>query len=157
MNQRAALLHAPLAAQSVEGVGRLPGHAEALARLMAERERMPFQWAVHDCCLWASDAVLAQVGVDPAATLRGRYSNAMQASRVLAVLGGLEGVARSALGEPLQSPMLACAGDVGLTHGEEDGQALGVCIGAWWAVASRDGLSLRPLSAASVAWRVGCA
>ena len=155
MNQRAALLHAPLAAQSVEGVGRLPGHAEALARLMAERQHKPFEWGLHDCCLWASDAVRAQVGVDPAATLRGRYANAMQARRVLAALGGVEGVARAALGEPLRSPLLACAGDVGLSGGDK--AALGVCIGAWWAFASRDGLSLRPLNDAVMAWRVGCA
>jgi hypothetical protein len=118
---------------------------------------------VHDCCLWAADAVRAQVGVDPAAALRGRYATALKARRVIAVAGGsLAGLARAALGEPLRSPMLACAGDVGLTLGpaatdDEDRATLAVCLGGWWAAPGAHGLALLPMSAAIAAWKVGCA
>ena len=148
---------------SAVGAARLPDAAEALARLLAQRERAPFAWGVHDCCLWAADAVLAQVGVDPAADLRGRYASALQAQRVIAATGGsLEAVARAALGRPLRHPMLACAGDVGLVMGPVVGQAgdraaLAVCLGVWWALPAAHGLALQPLAAATAAWRVGCA
>lgn len=145
------------------GQPRLPDAAEALARLLAERQRAPFAWGSHDCCLWAADAVRAQVGVDPAAALRGRYASALQAARVIAAAGGsLEDIARAALGPPLRNPMLACAGDVGLTMGRvaddpADRATLAVCLGEWWAVPAAHGLALQPLNAATMAWRVGCA
>ena len=148
---------------SAVGVPRLPDAAEALARLLALRERAPFAWGTHDCCLWAADAVLAQVGVDAAAGLRGRYRSGLQAQRVIVAAGGsLQAIAQAALGEPLRSPMLACAGDVGLVMGPvagEDGAraALAVCLGLWWALPAAHGLALQPLQSATVAWRVGCA
>jgi hypothetical protein len=149
--------------RSAEGLPRLPDAAEALGRLLAQRQGAPFAWGSHDCCLWAADAVQAQVGVDPAADLRGRYASGVQAQRVIAAAGGsLYAIARAALGEPLRSPMLACAGDVGLVVGpvvDEDGvrPSLAVCLGEWWAMPSAHGLALRSLDAATVAWRVGCA
>lgn len=148
---------------SAQGAARLPGAAEALGRLLAERQRAPFRWGSHDCCLWAADAVRAQVGIDPAAELRGRYATAMQARRVIGVTGGtLDGLARAALGEPLRHPMLACAGDVGLTLGQatseyEDRATLAVCLGGWWAAPASHGLAMLPMTAAIAAWRVGCA
>lgn len=148
---------------SAQGAARLPGAAEALGRLLAQRQRAPFAWGVHDCCLWAADAVRAQVGIDPAAALRGRYATALQARRVILAAGGsLRGIASAALGEPLRSPMLACAGDVGLTLGpaateDEDRAALAVCLGGWWAAPGAQSLALLPMSAALAAWRVGCA
>ena len=159
MNAQAAGLHII----SAQDVPRLPGAAEALGRLLAQRQRAPFAWGVHDCCLWVADAVRAQVGVDPAAALRGRYATALQARRVIAVAGGsLAALARAALGEPLRSPMRACAGDVGLTlcpaaTDDEDRSTLAVCLGGWWAAPGAHGLVLLPMSAAIAAWKVGCA
>jgi hypothetical protein len=154
---------APARVLCAAGQPRRPDAAEALARLLAERQRAPFAWGVHDCCLWAADAVRAQVGVDPAAQLRGRYASALQAARVIAAAGGsLEDIARAALGQPLRHPMLACAGDVGLTMGPVSGDTadratLAVCVGEWWALPAAHGLALQPLTAASMSWRVGCA
>lgn len=148
---------------SAVGAARLPAAAEALARLLAERERAPFKWGTVDCVLWAADAVYAQVGVDPAADFRGRYSSGLQAQRVIAAAGGsLHAIASAALGDPLRSPMLACAGDVGLVMGPVVGEAghraaLAVCLGLWWALPAAQGLALQPLESATAAWRVGCA
>ena len=148
---------------SAQGAPRVPDAAEALGMLLAQRQRAPFAWGVHDCCLWAADAVHAQVGIDPAAGLRGRYASALQARRVIAVAGGsLAGIAAAALGEPLRSPMLACAGDVGLTLGpaatdDADRATLAVCLGSWWAAPGAHGLALLPMSPAIAAWKVGCA
>lgn len=164
--QPAAKLAArPATVISVAGLARAPGHAEALARLLAERERAPFAWGAQDCCLWAADAVHAQLGVDPAEQLRGRYATALQAQRLVHLCGGLEGIARAALGEPLRHASHACVGDVGLLASQAGAEQppaewphmLAVCVGEWWAHPAAGGLALRPLQGAVFAWRVGCA
>ena len=150
-----------MAVHSVAGMARVPRHAEALAILMRKRYWVPFSWGSHDCCLWAADAILAQLGTDPAAELRGQYATEKQAWRVIRSFGSLEGIARAALGPQLGSPMLACDGDVGLVeatpHQDTWPHALAVCIGGWWVLPSREGLALRPMNAAAISWRVGCA
>lgn len=151
-----------MAVISVSGRAKVHGHAEALASLIADRQQSMFAWGVHDCCLWASDAIHAQVGADPAALIRGRYATALQAARVIRACGPtLADIATAALGSPLRHPMLACAGDVGLVeiagHDSDWPDALGVCIGEWWACPGRDGLTLQPMGAARISWRVGCA
>ena len=119
--------------------------------LVASRMRTPFRWGVHDCCMWAADAVLALSGIDPAADLRGAYCDEAGARRLLESLGGLEAV--GARGGQPQSPLLSIAGDVGIvTDGER--HMLGVCAGHVWLVAARRGLAVLPLNAVSASWRV---
>ena len=147
--------------RSVAGLCRVPGAPEALSELLAARRDAPFAWGVHDCCLFAADAIRAQIGADPAESLRGRYATALQAQRVIALCGGsLAAIATAALGPPLQHALLACSGDVGLvrapTADDDSGEVLAVCLGEWWQVPARDGLALRPLTDGLMAWRVGC-
>lgn len=124
---------------------------EALRALIAARMAEPFAWGRHDCCLWAADAVLATTGRDPADDVRGTYSTAQDALRLLASLGGLEAVGARA-GAPI-APLLAAEGDIGLL--EVDGrQGLGVCIGPGWVAPAAHGLVLHQLDQASMAWRV---
>lgn len=137
----------------VTGRPRLCGAAGRLDALLRAAWARPFEWGAHDCALFAADAVLAQTGVDPAAPLRGRYSNAVGAGRLVRQLGGLPAIVGAALGAPLRSPLLACVGDVGYTHS----QALAVCIGERWVCPGARGLVLLPLAGAATAWRVGCA
>lgn len=132
---------------------RLPDAAVRLEALLAERWARPFEWGVNDCALFAADAVRAQTGLDPAAPLRGRYTSAIAAGRIVRQLGGLPRIVTGALGQPLRAPLLACAGDVGYS----DSQALAVCIGEHWVCPGARGLVLLPLTAATLAWRVGCA
>lgn len=107
-----------------------------------------------DCGLTDADWVLAATGVDPAAHLRGRYSNAFGRERLLRRLGGLEAVmtdcaARAGLPDTA-SPR---RGDVGLIEAGSR-QMAGICMGERWAVQSRDGLAaLRP-DRVLRAWRV---
>lgn len=149
-----------LPVRSVQGLARVPGAAEALAKLLAQRQGQVFAWGVHDCCLWAADAIAAQLGVDPAADLRGRYATARQARLVVAMLGGsLRAIATAALGQPLPHPMHACAGDVGLVTFSQPGApadaALGVCLGEWWALPAAGGMTYRPMTESLASWRVG--
>lgn len=149
-----------LSVLSAAGVCRVPGAAEALAALLAERRRMAFRWGVHDCCMFAAEAIRVQTGIDPARNLRGRYATALQAARVVQACGGLLAIGSAALGEPLRAPLLACSGDLGMVNSRgpdgEPVQVLAVCIGEWWQVPVADGLALRPLSDGLMAWRVGC-
>ena len=138
-------------------MARLPASATRLGALLAERSGVRFEWGTNDCCLFAADAVQAQLGVDPAEPLRGRYASALQAARVLHLAGGLEGIGHQVLGPPLRAALLACQGDVGLLHEETSARdMLAVCTGAHWAVPTARGLGLMPLDSARMAWRVGC-
>ncbi len=123
------------------------------AALVEEARLRPFEWGVHDCCLWAADSVLALTGVDHALGLRGTYADALAARRVLDALGGYAGAA--ALAGPEIAPALAGAGDVGLVaSGAEDGVSLGVCTGIEWLCVGDAGLLRFPLASAQRAWRV---
>lgn len=141
---------------SVVGRGRMPGADDRLRALLADRRARPFAWGVHDCCLFAADAIEALLCIDPAAPLRSTYATERQARRVLGSMGGLQGVATRVLGAPLRAPLLACTGDVGLVR---DGarELLGVCTGEHWTVPAARGLGLLPMGNARFAWRVGCA
>ena len=49
----------------------------------------PFQWGVHDCCLFAADAILAMTGADIADAFRGKYDDEASAfSLIKSVTGG---------------------------------------------------------------------
>ena len=134
---------------------RTPGADERLRQLLRDRQFKPFQWGVQDCCLFAADAVHAQIGVDPAEPLRGRYATDIQAARLLRAAGGVEGIARQVLGDPLPAPLLACQGDVVVV--EDAGRdVLAVCVGDCLRLPSEHGMALMPLRAARMAWRVGC-
>jgi len=65
----------------------------------AERCERPFAWGALDCALWGADCVHAVTGTDPAADLRGTYSDAAGAARVVARLGGLRAIGDARLGE----------------------------------------------------------
>lgn len=136
---------------SLSGRRRLADAAPRLAALIVERMAVTFAWGVHDCALWAADAIQAQLGADPAQPLRGTYRTQRQALRVMAPLGGLRGVATAVLGRPLAQPLAARAGDVGLVRWG----ALAVCTGETWMAPARHGLGHLPLEDVDCAWRVG--
>jgi hypothetical protein len=118
-----------------------------------ERAAMPFAWGANDCCLFAADAVLAMTGVDHGAQLRGTYSTALGAARVLEEHGGVAGLATAALGAALP-PALAGVGDVVLVEtGGRD--ALAICNGTSVIGAGESGLVSFGIGAAKAAWRVG--
>lgn len=131
---------------------RLKNWPSRLAALQAAAHREPFAWGMHDCCLWAADAVLACTGEDPAAAWRGTYSDAAGAVALLASLGGIQ-AAGDLTGSRLTHPSLAGPGDIGLllVDGRE---VLAVHSGQCWLLAGSDGLLPWP-DPALMAWRVG--
>lgn len=131
---------------------RLPGWESRLQGLINQAQRTPFQWGVRDCCLWAADAALALTGRDPAADVRGTYTDEAGAMEVLRRFGGLRGVA--ARGGQRIRPAFAMDGDVGLVR-----SAGKPCLAVWaagsWMLTTRAGLWAAPAGAAVMAWGVG--
>lgn len=124
---------------------------ERFEALLRERKAAPFEWGRNDCCMFAADCVQAITGADLAADLRGEYSTAQQAARVLAQLGGIEAAAARA-GDEIP-PLCAAWGDIGLVT-LEDRQLLAVCTGMNWVAPAAAGLAVRSLPEAAKAWRV---
>ncbi len=71
------------------GLCRMPGWVIRLNALLDRAAKEPFRWGVFDCCLLAADSVEALTGFDPAAGLRGTYSDEEGARKILAREGGL--------------------------------------------------------------------
>jgi hypothetical protein len=131
---------------------RLHDWPERLAELIQQRLASPFAWGSNDCCLFAADAILATTGEDPAAALRGAYSDAAGA---LGVLNGRQpaDLAGELLGDPLPTPALAHRGDI-VCHETDGRQTLGVCVGDQWCAPGDEGLVFQPMSQVRLAWRV---
>ncbi len=155
MTDRTAPL-APAAIPASSPLTRVEHWPTALFDLVEQRMAAPFAWGSNDCCLFAADAVLAITGQDLAADLRGTYSSAQQAARVLKRLGGVAAIpaARGLVEVP---PLMAQRGDL-LLMPQQDGQidcALYVCTGSQACAPGQDGLKFWPIDQAIKAWRVG--
>lgn len=133
-------------------VHRLRDWPERLAALFAARAEQPFEWGVHDCCMFAADAVLAVTGHDPAADLRGSYVNELGAARKLARYGGVAGAA-IAHGGRVVPVALAQPGDVGLSLQDAAQPALAVWGGGAWHAAGQVGVVVVPTECIVRAWR----
>jgi hypothetical protein len=118
---------------------------------LAERWTRLFAWGSQDCALCACDVVQAVAGYDPALGLRGTYSDALGAARVIAAGGGLGAIATERLG-PEISPALAQPADVGLVV--NDGRE---CLATWsgsnWLAPGAEGIEALSPDAAVRAWR----
>lgn len=128
------------------GILSLPEHL----RIMGST---PFTWGVSDCCLAASDWMLAQRGIDPAAPLRGRYSTMRGALRHIRRLGGFETMVsdlmRAAGFVETDAPKM---GDVGVVDSDQ-GQALAIRTQIGWAVKGVNGFVVAPFQHTK-AWTV---
>ncbi len=85
--ERAAPL--PTLPKGEGAICRLPGWVQRLNALLDRAAKEPFRWGVFDCCLLAADSVEALTGFDPAAGLRGTYSDEEGARKILEREGGL--------------------------------------------------------------------
>lgn len=131
---------------------KLPDWEARLSALVTQAHARPFAWGVHDCCLWASDCVLAQTGMDPADGLRGTYATAAQALALVDELGGMPAIG-DRTGAPIPA-LMALHGDIGLVR-NGGREMLGLCNGTHWLIVGPAGLLVAPLSEAAQAWRVG--
>jgi hypothetical protein len=72
----------------------------------------PFAWGQNDCALWCASAVDHEIGIDPAADLRGTYASRFGCRQIIMAAGGLV---------PLIAPRMALPG---LCDLEGDGVAI---------------------------------
>lgn len=120
------------------------------AEVEAARDRR-FEWGMHDCCAFTARCVAAITGRDFLAEF-GAYASADEADSMIRQCGGVRRIARACL--PHQIDVLfAGRGDVVLRE-TEDGDALGICLGAQCAFASVKGVVFHPVAECAAAWRV---
>jgi hypothetical protein len=90
-----------------------------------------------------ADWCLAVRGVDPAASLRGRYTTALGAMRHVRRLGGFEAMARSLMaGCGFSTTEAPGPGDVGLVNHPVVGPVFAIRCSLGWAVKSPDGVAV---------------
>lgn len=131
---------------------RLRDWQSRLQACLAQRWARPFAWGTQDCVMFGADCARACTGTDPAEGMRGAYSTAAEAARLVAELGGLAAIAGRHLG-PEIPPAMAQPADVGLLI--NDGrECLGVFTGAVWHAPGAQGLCALPREQVLRAWRL---
>lgn len=136
-----------------EPLKALPDWHHRLDTVVRDRLTKPFKWGEQDCALFAADCVQAVTGDDLAATLRGTYSTALAAARILESWGGLEALATAKLGEPHDTQWNAVPGDIGLVQ-SANGPCLALCAGTHWLAPGERGLQPLARADALKAWKV---
>ncbi len=126
----------------------------SLGSLFLLRHQTPFKWGSSDCLTWAAECAIAVTGADPIAHLRGRYSTAIGARRILR-REGLNDVADLAAALWPEIPIAhARIGDWAAVPDPDGAATLAVVFGDRLACRGEAGLGFLPLMAARRAWRV---
>lgn len=129
---------------------RASGWEQHFANFILEAGAIEFQWGVHDCVMFAADAIKAMRGDDPIADLRGAWHTRSQAYAKIKELGGFEAAISARLGAPLEAAQLAGRGDVVLT----DAGVVAVVVLAYAVAPKRTGLLRYEPKRWTVGWRV---
>lgn len=132
---------------------RVPDWPERMARYLTRYRKTPFAWGEHDCVLFAAGWIKEATGDDPLGELRGRWTDAMSAARLVRDLGGLAAAVTAVIGAPLASTTFAQRGDIALIE-QEDARGLGIVVGTQVAVVTERGIGYVELSEAAAAWRI---
>ena len=136
-------------------------HKEFVARCntyFKRAEKQPFVWGEFDCCLFVANVVALQLGFDPAAPYRGRYSSEIGAVRALAKHGAktkdLTDTWDAALKIKATPGMAAARGDVVMLM---DGKTelLGIAWGTQVFTVSKTGLVRLPSNRIVKHWKLG--
>lgn len=138
-------------------IQRMEGWEHRLSDFLRVREKMPFQWGVHDCMLFAGDAIEAITNVDFCARYRGKYSNGREAKQLVNEWHGgiISNIFYEHLGDALGYPLKARRGDVAMTeiNGVTSG---GVVDGADACfITLKQGLIRVPINEKMLVWSVG--
>jgi hypothetical protein len=137
---------------------RKPHWPNLLTQFIEERRSVPFVWGQNDCCLFAADWVERCTGFDPAAELRGKYSSALSAARILEKHGGVRGIIRT-FGEPVGLQRIDGKfdqrGDL-VVADTGNGESIGISIGTHAAFVGARGILFAPFDfqKAGFFWRV---
>jgi len=124
-----------------------------LAAFLRKSLGEPFVWGQRDCALWAADWIKERRGVDPATSIRGRYSTRLGCERFANRHGGLPAYADEILtGAGLERTDDPQPGDVGLID-TPDGPTVAVRVDLGWAIKAARGIKIVP-ARHLMAWRV---
>lgn len=133
---------------------RLANWEERLSSFLRDRRRAPFKYGSNDCAMFASDAVIAITGTDPAPDFRGKYRTLAGSVRALRDIG--EGDLDRTFSDRFPSKPVAFARRGDLVF---NGEAVGVCLGADCAFVGSEenveGLVTIPTMQMKKAWAVG--
>jgi hypothetical protein len=135
---------------------RVQDWPERLAAFIEGRRHAPFAWGTHDCAMFGGSAIEAQIGTDPFAAFRGRYTTEEEADAITSPAGGFEALLAATLAEFGAAecpPALAQRGDVGMVR-VGNTEALGVIMGGLVAVPGPDRLAFVPPSRIYRAWAI---
>jgi hypothetical protein len=127
-----------------------------LSQALCEAETRRFAYGSHDCCVLAADAIRAMTGRDVLSEFAS-YKGLAAMKRIMQAHGGVEGIASSALGPPLETVRTAKRGDIVSVHSvgrKGPDVSLGVVVGQHAAVAAPVGLAYVPMSKWLNAWAV---
>lgn len=132
---------------------RPDGWEARLAAVIGAARTRPFVWGRHDCTTWAAEVVEAVSGVAVRPWWAGCYRTARGARAHLKRMGFEDlAIAVTALtGRAPVGPETAQRGDLVL---KADERALGVCIGRDALFLDLEGLSVAPMTAVRMAWRL---
>jgi len=137
---------------------RISNWPSALIAHIDENRDNPFRWGTHDCMLWGASCVEAITGEDPASELRGTYSSALGAYRIIEQSGGFNQTVEKFLagGAEMRIDLsLAMRGDLVTTTDDRGRKSLGVCDGLWGVFPGPDFLTFKKrMNLDSIAWRV---
>ena len=123
-----------------------------LAAYLQRQASTPFSRPDHDCCFMAANWVLAATGVDPAADLRGRYTDARGAARLLRRWGGMDCMWRVHMAlAGFNTTLSPVCGDVGVVRDLTGALVAGIRAGRTWAVKASRGVVLEDFPAV-VCW-----
>ena len=126
--------------------------AKVVLELMSRRSSMHFAiGGGHDCCSLAREAVRLRTGRDPAPELT--YSDQDSALAILKQHGGLDGLLRHVLGEPVPPAELGMA-DIALVRLPLVGELVGVICRQGAIVPMPVGLDVAPARCVVHGWRI---
>lgn len=135
---------------------RVKGWEQRLWKVTNDLLSEPFAWGRNDCCLFASDCIMAVTGEDLGAEFRGTYSTEREAKKILASLDckNVGDLASRYLPEIKVS--LAQRGDIVMMPSIEEGNFYLAVVVSHTAVGPTSrGMLHSPKKNAVRAWRVG--
>jgi hypothetical protein len=137
---------------------RINNWPSALVDHIDANRKTPFAWGSHDCMLWGASCVEAITGIDPAAEIRGTYSSALAAYRIIESNGGFDETVGAFIPSGAETQThrnLAMRGDLVTTTDDRGRKALGVCDGLWGVFPGPSGLTfIKRADLDLLAWKV---
>lgn len=137
---------------------RPEGWERRLAAIIKSGERVPFQWGLRDCALFAADCVCVVTGKDPAAAWRGQYADEAGARQLIESAGGLAalveiGMRAADIAFERVAPAFGQRGDPCIVIGEK-GETLAIVEGGTLVGQAEHGLVRLPFDSASATWAI---